>query len=105
MIISDLNYLEATATEVLGGQTVTFNKDLFSVATSISNFLSASDIQQVFNVQKNVESVTNLQGNLATLYFDNEAYGSDTLAEGEFAQLTIEGLLSSQVGKFVSAAE
>lgn len=64
MIISDLNYLETTQTEVFGGFTY----------PSVS-------FKETVKINKYINSKVNLKGNVATAESDAEAYGKDSLAQ------------------------
>jgi hypothetical protein len=101
MIISDLNYLEAANEEVFGGFTAM--KNITTTVSSTVNFSSNSTITQTFNKDGAINFKSNVSGNSATLLFENEAIGKNTLVEGELTQLVIQGELSSQAGKFVAS--
>jgi hypothetical protein len=103
MIISDLNYLEAASEEIFGGFRFNAAKTVTTTVSSTVNFNSTSVIKQNFNKDGAINFVSNVSGNSATLLFENEAIGSNTLVEGELTQLVIHGQLSSQAGKFVAS--
>jgi hypothetical protein len=107
MIISDLNYLEAANEEIFGGMApkpgFTATKTVTTTVSSTVNFNSTSVITQNFNKDGAINFKSNVSGNSATLLFENEAIGSNTLVEGELTQLVIHGQLSSQAGKFVAS--
>ncbi len=71
MIISDLNYLENTSEEVLGGYTFTATKNINIVA----------NINETVVIKKNVTSSVVLSGNLATAEGQATAFGNNTIAE------------------------
>lgn len=71
MIISDLNYLENTSEEILGGSTF----------TAVKNVNIAVNVNEVVNIKKNVTSVVSLTGNVATSESGATAFGNNTLAE------------------------
>ncbi|MEH2359016.1 hypothetical protein [Nostoc sp.] len=71
MIISDLNYLEITSEEVLGGYTF----------TAVKNIAIADNRNETIAINKNVNSVANIRGNLANSETQATAFGPNTLAE------------------------
>ncbi|MEH1968580.1 hypothetical protein [Nostoc sp.] len=71
MIISDLNYLENTSEEVIGGYDFTASKNVAIVA----------NITETINISKNVTSNLNLSGYLATAEGQAYAVGNATVAE------------------------
>ena len=105
MIISDLNYLEEVnnETKVVGGVFVGFTKELDSNIAADFEFDVDINIDKDSDVDVNVFSDANVDGNIAELAFDVEAYGVDTLVDGEISILTIEDQLSSVAGYFISA--
>ena len=66
MIISDLNYLEAVESDIVGG---------FNLGWDYSNIY----FNEYFNIYKDVDSKTYVEGNLATAEAD--AYGKDSLSQ------------------------
>ena len=66
MIISDLNYIEAVESDVVGG---------FNLGWDYSNIY----FNEYFNIYKDVDSKTYVEGNLATAEAD--AYGEDSLSQ------------------------
>ena len=85
MIISDLNYLENTSEEVIGG----FNSS------------SSFNLKEKLTVTKTVVSNLTVKGNLATSEGDANATGSNTLTQSILAASANEGNSSS--GGFVLA--
>jgi len=77
MIISDLNYLENTSEEVLGGTSSTGS---FKV-TAIKKVNIVADINENLNIKKNVNSNVVLKGNLATAETQATAFGPHTIAQ------------------------
>ncbi|MEH2291931.1 hypothetical protein [Nostoc sp.] len=71
MIISDLNYLENTSEEVLGGYTFFATKNVDIRAY----------IHENVNINKAVNSAANVRGNLANSETQATAFGPNTLAE------------------------
>ncbi|MGF1935086.1 MAG: hypothetical protein RM347_011885 [Nostoc sp. ChiQUE02] len=71
MIISDLNYLENTSEEVIGGATFTANKNVNIVV----------NVNEKINITKNITSYVSLTGNVATAESGATAFGNNTLAE------------------------
>ncbi len=71
MIISDLNYLENTSEEVLGGFTFTATKNVNIVA----------NINETVNIRKNVTANVVISGNIATAEGQATAFGNNTIAE------------------------
>ena len=66
MIISDLNYIEAVESDVVGG---------FNLGWDYSNIY----FNEYFNIYKDVDSKTYVEGNLATA--EAYAYGEDSLSQ------------------------
>ncbi|AVH71034.1 hypothetical protein [Nostoc sp. 'Lobaria pulmonaria (5183) cyanobiont'] len=85
MIISDLNYLENTSEEVIGG----FNRS------------SSSNFNETLTVKKTVESNLTVKGNLATSEGDAQAIGSNTVTQSILGASTTPR--SSNSGGFVLA--
>ncbi|MEH2414191.1 hypothetical protein [Nostoc sp.] len=77
MIISDLNYLENTSEEVLGGTSSTGS---FNVA-AIKNVAIVADVNEKFNINKNVKSNVVIKGSLATAETQATAFGPNTIAQ------------------------
>ena len=71
MIISDLNYLENTSEEVLGGFSFVATKNVAIVIR----------VNESIVINKNVTSVVNLRGSVATAEGQATASGNNTLAE------------------------
>ncbi|MDF5738400.1 MULTISPECIES: hypothetical protein [unclassified Nostoc] len=71
MIIYDLNYLEITSEEVFGGYDFVATKNIAIVAT----------LNETINVDKSVNSVATVKGNLANSESQATALGNNTLAE------------------------
>jgi hypothetical protein len=71
MIISDLNYLENTSAEILGGATFVAKKKVDIVV----------NVNEVIKIDKNITSVVSLVGNAATSESGATATGNNTLAE------------------------
>ncbi|MEH1901929.1 MAG: hypothetical protein V7L04_11075 [Nostoc sp.] len=71
MIISDLNYLEITSEEVLGGYNFVATKNVNIVA----------NLTETVNINKNVKSTVTVKGNLANSESQATALGNNTLAE------------------------
>ncbi|NJM72745.1 MAG: hypothetical protein HC862_22835 [Scytonema sp. RU_4_4] len=102
MIISDLNYLESAQETVVGGTSVSFKKN---IKTDINTYAkTAFDSYTDVSYYKNavVKAKADVKGNLASVTFENEAYGKNTDTEVSVTQLTIEGQLSSQAGTISS---
>ena len=74
MIVYDLNYLENTSEEVLGGYSAPF-----------------LNINETVNVSKSVNVNLNIKGNLAGATAGADAYGSNTLAETATSTYTTNG--------------
>lgn len=111
MIISDLNYLEITSEEVVGGQffpfppnRLDFDKKLNSTVNTNTNFTSNTNVNDVFNKTANINVRSNVTGNSSTFAFDNEAIGFNSNTQGALNQIAIAGQGSSQNGTFVAAA-
>ena len=73
MIISDLNYLENTSEEVLGGNTASF--------TARKNVSIVVRVNEAININKNVKANVQINGNVATAEGQATAFGNNTLAE------------------------
>ncbi|WP_353931910.1 hypothetical protein WJM97_04820 [Okeanomitos corallinicola TIOX110] len=107
MIINDLNYLEIATEEVVGGWGYTpgfsYEKELdIEVETEIK-FDTEIDFKKNYNADIKIDSDADIKGNIATLTFDVEAIGKDTLAEVDVAVLAVENKLSSVTGSMISA--
>ncbi|MBW4565268.1 MAG: hypothetical protein KME32_30120 [Mojavia pulchra JT2-VF2] len=92
MIIADLNYLEVTTEEVLGGFSFSAEKD---VDIDI-------DIDENIDINKNVDVTVDISGNIATAESGATAVGNNTLAES-FAFTYTDGNTSSSNAFAVSA--
>jgi len=94
--------------DLLGGrhdiELIAVNKNLTSTTTNNVNFNATSNIQELLVKQALILALSNVQGNSAALAFDNEAIGNNTHVQGDFSQITKAGVLSSQSGTFISAA-
>jgi hypothetical protein len=109
MIISDLNYLEATeGSAVVGGSFYSpgfnFNKNVNAYVNTNTNFNSNTNVNDYFNKYANIYVNSNVTGNSSTFAFDNEAQGYDTNTQGALNQLAVAGQYSGQNGVFVAAA-
>ncbi|MEH2383012.1 MAG: hypothetical protein V7K27_29685 [Nostoc sp.] len=71
MIISDLNYLEITSEEVVGGYSFVAEKAINIAANLVENVA----------INKNVNSAATVRGNLANSETQATAFGPNTLAE------------------------
>jgi hypothetical protein len=115
MIISDLNHINVLTEEsvaVIGGgrkgrkgKKIELKKEL---ETEIEfEFESEVDIKLDKNVdiKVDVKSDVDIDDNFASLTFDVEAIGDDTLAEADVSVLVIDNELSSVAGVLVAAAD
>ncbi|MEO1431492.1 MAG: hypothetical protein AAFV71_21025 [Cyanobacteria bacterium J06633_8] len=98
MIISDINYLEATNEEVVGGfhKTVDISVDVdfdFDVDVDV-------DVNKQYDID--LDSDLSIEGNFAELVFDVTASGSNTYAEADVSVLATGGL--SEIGGIMTAA-
>jgi hypothetical protein len=94
MIISDLNYLENTSEEVIGGFDFTATKNVAIVA----------NINENININKNVNSNLNISGFLATAETQATATGNAAVAE-VFSFTTAGGGVAAANGLSISAAK
>ncbi|MEM7555830.1 MAG: hypothetical protein AAF378_17380 [Cyanobacteria bacterium P01_A01_bin.84] len=101
MIISDLNYLETSTEEVLGGN-YNFKKNISSTVDTNITFDSKTNVDKDVNVDVAINAKANIKGNIADLQFDVEAVGDDSFTEVEASVLTTDGL-SSIAGAMYSA--
>ncbi len=85
MIIADLNYLENTSEEVLGG----FG---FSEYKNVDINI---DIDETVDINKDVDVTVSISGNLATAESGATALGNNTLAESFAFTYTSSGVSAS----------
>jgi hypothetical protein len=84
-----------------------FEKDL-DIDVSVDLDFDAevkAEVEKEIDIDIDVYSDVELDGNTAELYFDVQAIGDDTDAQGVVSVLTVEGELSSLSGWFFSAAD
>ncbi|MEM7725133.1 MAG: hypothetical protein AAF208_02020 [Cyanobacteria bacterium P01_A01_bin.45] len=101
MIISDLNYLETSTEEVLGGN-FNFKKNIASNVKTDVEFDFDSEFDKDVDIDANIDAKANVQGNITNVLFDVEAVGKDTFVEAEVSVLSVENELSSAAGSFTS---
>jgi hypothetical protein len=102
MIIADINYLEVTTEEVVGG--FGFTKNLTSIQNNIINFGNTSVITEETNINKKIKADSTITGTSTLLLVDAEALGPNNLVEVESSNLSIAGQIASIGLKVVTAA-
>ena len=103
MIISDLNYLEATNEEIFGGGgPFSFTKTVSSTVNNEFNFDANIDIDKTKNVDVDINADIDVEGNIAELIFDAEAVGKNSIVEVETSVLAVEDKLSSVAGSILA---
>jgi hypothetical protein len=112
MIISDLNYMEsAVEASVVGGSSRggrnrnEFNKQINSEVNTNLNTNVDVDFFKDFDLTSDIVSNVDLEDNVASIIFDAEALGEDSLVEVDVAVLTVENELSSVSGSIVSVTD
>ncbi|WP_313707686.1 hypothetical protein [Planktothrix agardhii] len=111
MIISDLNYLEDTNQEIVGGlffcpppppsPTFSFSKVVSATDTSVFSITGSSTITDTLTKTATYSATASVTGNSASLAFTNEAIGTNTNTQGSLSQLVTTGS-SNQSGIFVA---
>ncbi|MGJ5628339.1 hypothetical protein [Nostoc sp. CALU 1950] len=91
MIIADLNYLEITSEEVIGG-TFGYGYGDFDIDKDVDIDI---DINEDLNIDKNVDVDVNISGNLATAESGATALGNNSFAETFAFTFTNDGVASS----------
>ena len=86
------------------GTEVDFDKELDSDIEVDIDFDTNIEFTKYVNVDIEVDSSVNIEGNLTSVTFDAEAFGYDTLVEVDIAVLTLENELSSAAGSIIVAA-
>jgi len=106
MIIADINYLEVTTEDVVGGSGpgFGFTKTLTSTQNNNINFSNVSSIKEDTNINKTIKADSTIKGNSTLVLVDAEALGANTLVEVEASNLSIAGQISSVGLKVVTAA-
>ncbi|MCM0590701.1 MAG: hypothetical protein KA716_10885 [Gloeotrichia echinulata DEX184] len=102
MIIADINYLEVTTEEVVGG--FNFTKTLSSTQNNNINFGNTSVIKEDTNINKKIKADSTIKGTSTLLLVDAEALGPNSLVEVEASNLSIAGQIASIGLKVVTAA-
>lgn len=90
MIIADLNYLEITSEEVLGG--FGFGYGDFDIDKDVDIDI---DIDEDLDIDKNVDVTVDISGNLATAESGATALGNNSFAETFAFTFTSDGVASA----------
>lgn len=101
MIISDLNYLEVTSEEVVGGS-VSVDKDVDISVDFDKEFDFDVDIDVTKNIDASLTSTVDISGNFASVEFDSTAIGNNSFSEATINVLATDDL--SEVSGLVIAA-
>ncbi|MDJ0674261.1 MAG: hypothetical protein QNJ36_02475 [Calothrix sp. MO_167.B42] len=83
MIINDLNYLEVTNEEIIGGGGVTFNSNL-----ELDKDL---DVDVDVDVEVNISGYADAVGNTATATASADALGNNTVSQSDAWTQTTDG--------------
>lgn len=83
---------------------VNFAKTITSTTVNNVTFLGQSNITETLQKTALILAASNVVGNSTALAFDNEAIGPNSHTQGDFSQVAIAGVGSSQSGNFVAAA-
>jgi len=82
-----------------------FSKDIDLDVDVELDFDTEIDFDKDVNVDVCIDADADVHGNIATLTFDVEAIGEDTLAEADVAVLAVEDQLSSVSGAMIAAVD
>ena len=102
MIINDINYLEATNEEVVGG--IHNNKDVMIDVDLDLDFGADVDIDVNKDVDVKLDSDVDISGNFASALFDVTAIGNNSFAESDVA-VTVTGNLAEVSGLLTAAVD
>jgi len=108
MIISDLNYLEDTNQEIVGGfflcpppPTYSFTKNVSATDTAVFSITGTNTITDKLTQTATYSSTVTVTGNSGSIAFTNEAIGAATNTQSSFSQLVTDGS-SNQSGMIVA---
>lgn len=105
MIIHDLSYLETISENgVVGGYGTVVKKKINAQVNVDLNTDVDIDIDKDFDADADLDAQVNIDGNLATLTFDVEAIGNNTLAEADVAVIATDSL-SSVSGTLIAGVD
>jgi hypothetical protein len=99
MIVDDLKFVEDVTTESIEGAGGSYYPPTYPCY-----YPPASPYCPTPTYSSNVKTRLNLQGNLAEIWFDNSAFGKNTVANSELSNTTIAGKGSFQSGSLLAAS-